>query len=163
MPGLSDPRWPRERGSSAMRFAVYIAIISAAVYGALYGYGTLRVGQIETTLSQRMSDAGRPTPTEPTIEEALIRQRLVTLAREEGAEMRTEDVAVSNGGPSDFLAITLQVRPWHWKWHCKSGDGSREAGGRVFDACRLVGQDGGKGLHERGRFKRMRVAPIKIS
>ena len=109
---LPDPRWHRERGSSAMRFAVYIAIISAVVYGALYAYGSLRVGQIETTLSQRMSDSGRPTPTEPTIDEALIRQRLVTMAREEGAEARSEDIVVviEPINETNFARLPMQAR-----------------------------------------------------
>jgi hypothetical protein len=94
MPVLPEPRWRRERGASALKAAVILAIVGVAVYGALYGYGTLRVGQIETAISRRIADAVRPTPTETMIDEALIKKRLVAMAREEGTEVNPDEIRV---------------------------------------------------------------------
>jgi hypothetical protein len=89
-----EPRWRRERGASALKAVVILAIVGIAVYGAAYGYGVLQTGQIETNISRRIADAVRPTPTEPMIDEALIKKRLVAMAREEGAVLDPDDIRV---------------------------------------------------------------------
>jgi phage tail sheath protein FI len=105
-------RWQSERGSTALRTAVILAILLGVGYGAAYAYGSLRVGQIETTLSQRMADAGRLTPTEPTVDEELVKKRLVKWAQEEGAETTAEQIAVTIEplNPTNFEKLPMQAR-----------------------------------------------------
>jgi hypothetical protein len=107
-----EPRWPAERGASAVKALVILAILAGVGYVAAYGYGSLRVGQIETTLSQRMSDAGRPTPTETIIDEALVKRRLVAMAREEGAESDPEGITVviEPINATNFEKLPMQAR-----------------------------------------------------
>ncbi len=88
------PRWPRERGASAVKAIVVLAVIGAVVYAALYFYGSLQVSQIETAVSRRIADTVRPTPTEPTVTEEVIKRRLIEVAKEEGAELAAEDVRI---------------------------------------------------------------------
>lgn len=94
MPGTPDLRWPRERGASAVKAIVVLAVTGVVAYAALYGYGSLRVSQIETAVSRRIADTVRPTPTEPEVNEAVIRKRLIAMAQEEGAELAAEDVTI---------------------------------------------------------------------
>ena len=112
MDALLAPPSGRERGASLLKVVVILAVLGVAVYVACYGYGSLRVGQIETTLSQRMADAGRPTPTEMIIDEAVVKRRLVAMAQEEGAELAPEDVSVviEPLDATNFEKIPLQAR-----------------------------------------------------
>jgi hypothetical protein len=89
-----DPRWPRERGASAVKVIIILALAGAVVYAALRFYGSLRVSQIETAVSQRIADTVRPTPTEPEVNEEIIRRRLIKAAGEEGAELAAEDIRI---------------------------------------------------------------------
>ena len=91
---------------------IVLAVCGAAVYGAAYGYGVLRVGQIETLLSQRLADAARPTPSEPVIDEAVVRKRLVDMAAAEGAQVAPEDVEVRIEPltPTNFEKLPAQAR-----------------------------------------------------
>jgi hypothetical protein len=89
-----DPRWPRERGASAVKAIIILALAGVAVYAALHFYGSLRVSQIETAVSQRIADSVRPTPTEPEVTEEIIKRRLIKAAGEEGAELAAEDIRI---------------------------------------------------------------------
>ncbi len=94
MPGTPAPRWPRERGASAVKAIIALAVIGVVAYAALYFYGSLQVSQIETAVSRRIADTVRPTPTEPTVTEEVIKRRLIEVAKEEGAELAAEDVRI---------------------------------------------------------------------
>jgi hypothetical protein len=106
------PPWPRERGVSAVKGLIIFVLLGVVGYAALYVYGSLRVAQVETTLSQRLADAGRPTPSEPVIDEALVRRRLIAMAQEEGVEVAPEDVGVviEPLNASNFEKLPLQAR-----------------------------------------------------
>jgi hypothetical protein len=101
-----------ERGSSAVRAVIYLGLVVGGAYGLAYGYGSFRVGQIETALSRRIADAGRPTPAETFIDEGVVTRRIVEWAREEGGVVRPDDVHVTIEPINDtnFQRLPLQAR-----------------------------------------------------
>jgi hypothetical protein len=109
---MPDPLWQRERGASALKALIVLVLLGGVAYAALYAYGSLRVGQVETTLSQRMADAGRPTASEPNIDETLVKGRLVAMVQAEGAEIAPEDVTVviEPLNATNFEKLPMQAR-----------------------------------------------------
>jgi hypothetical protein len=91
---MSSGPIPRERGASALRALVVLAILGAAVYGALYAYGWMRVSSAEGAYSRRLTEAGRVNPAVEMVDKDTVTRRLIAIAREEGLEVAPEDVEV---------------------------------------------------------------------
>ncbi|MBI5479516.1 MAG: hypothetical protein HY906_11700 [Deltaproteobacteria bacterium] len=106
------PPWQTERGASTLKVLVILAILVGIGYAAAYAYGSLQVGQVETSLSRRIYEAGQLTPTETIIDEAVVRRRLVVIAREEGAAVAPEDITVviEPLNATNFEKLPMQAR-----------------------------------------------------
>jgi hypothetical protein len=84
---------PPERGASAVKALIVLAVLGALVYAGAYVVGWMQLANAETAFSKRLTEAGRPMPPDR-VDAEDVRRQLIEIGRQEKLTLAPEDVTV---------------------------------------------------------------------
>jgi hypothetical protein len=82
---------PPERGASAVKALIVLAVLGALVYAGAYVVGWMQLANAETAFSKRLTEAGRPMPPDR-VDAEDVRRQLIEIGRQEKVPLDATNV-----------------------------------------------------------------------